>query len=162
MTGVDGLPAEPSTTWIGLAVDTMALLRRLDSGDVLVAIEAAVGGRAGSIDGASVPVGRVAGAVGRPLERVADRALGDLRSVASKSGASVCSDAIAESVWVRWSKTMTRSVSRNAATGAPTGSFVGSGTVGSKDDDGVVGQHADGAADEARQVRQRRDAAGAA
>ena len=39
---------------------------------------------------------------------------------------------------------MTRSVSRKAASGVPTGSDAGSGTVGSKDDDGVVGEHAHG------------------
>ena len=37
------------------------------------------------------------------------------------------------SVWVRWSKTRTRSLSMNAAVGTPTGSRSGSGTVGSKD-----------------------------
>ncbi len=44
------------------------------------------------------------------------------------------SEAIAEIVWVRWSNTITRSVSKNAAVGAPTGSRSGSGTVGSKID----------------------------
>ena len=37
-------------------------------------------------------------------------------------------------VWVRWSKTRTRSVSMNAAVGTSTGSASGSGTVGSKVD----------------------------
>ena len=48
------------------------------------------------------------------------------------SGASVWSEAIADRVWVRWSKTSTRSVSMKAAVGTPTGSRSGSGTVGSK------------------------------
>ena len=52
----------------------------------------------------------------------------------SRSGASVCSEAMADSVWVRWSKTMTRSVSMNAAVGTATGSRSGNGTVGSKAD----------------------------
>jgi len=42
------------------------------------------------------------------------------------------SEATAESVWVRWSKTRTRSVSWNEAIGTPVGSFASSGTVGSK------------------------------
>ena len=50
----------------------------------------------------------------------------------SRSGASVCSEAIAESWWVRWSNTITRSVSMNAASGTPTGSRAGRGTDGSK------------------------------
>ena len=42
------------------------------------------------------------------------------------------SEAIALSSWLRWSKTSTRSVSMKLASGTPTGSAAGSGTVGSK------------------------------
>ena len=43
----------------------------------------------------------------------------------------MCSEAIADSWWLRWSNTSTRSVSMNAASGTPTGSFSGRGTDGS-------------------------------
>ena len=51
----------------------------------------------------------------------------------SRSGASVWSEAIALSWWLRWSNTMTRSVSIQLASGTPTGSLSGSGTEGSKE-----------------------------
>ena len=78
------------------------------------------------------------------------------RSPAPRSGsgprgpaASVWSDAMAESWCVRWSKTMTRSVSMNAASGTPTGSRSGRGTDGSNVGDRVVAERADRAAGEA-------------
>ena len=71
----------------------------------------------------------------------------------------MCSEAIADSVWVRWSKTRTRSVSMNAAVGTPTGSRSGSGTRRLEAADRVVGEGADGAAGEARHALGRLDAA---
>ena len=65
-------------------------------------------------------------------------------------GRPVWSDAIADSVWVRWSKTRTRSVSMNAAVGVPTGSASGSRHGRLEDRDRVVGERPDGAAGEPR------------
>ncbi len=88
------------------------------------------------------------------------------RSPARRSGSgprgrsvSVWSDAIALRVWVRWSKTRTRSVSMNAAIGTPTGSRSGSGHARLEGVDRVVGQGADGAAGEARHAFGRQDPA---
>ena len=70
--------------------------------------------------------------VGRPVRsRASKMARSAMAYRPSMSGASVWSEATAESVWVRWSKTRTRSVSWKAAIGTPIGSFAGSGTVGS-------------------------------
>ena len=84
-----------------------------------------------AVAAAAAPPASSAGLAGRPLERLEDRGLGD-PVAALEVGASVWSEAIADSVWVRWSKTRTRSVSMKAAIGTPTGSCSGSGTVGSK------------------------------
>ncbi len=84
------------------------------------------------------PFVRVAGpassaALGRAVFSSASKiAASAIRYRPSRSAASVCRDAIADSVWVRWSKTRTRSVSMKAAIGTPIGSRSGSGTVGSK------------------------------
>ena len=55
---------------------------------------------------------------------------------------------MATRVWVRWSKTRTRSVSMNAAIGTPTGSRVGQRHARLEDRDRVVGERTDRAAGE--------------
>ena len=66
---------------------------------------------------------------------------------------------MADSVWVRWSKTRTRSVSMKAAAGTPTGSRSGSGTGRLEGRHRVIGERPDGAAGEAGHPLGRLDAA---
>ena len=141
------------------------VLGDLDGPDVLVAAEARLDrpGRSSPPSGAG-PAGAGRDQLGG--RRAVPSARAPRRSPARRCGSgprgrgvSVWSEAIADSVWVRWSKTRTRSVSMKAAIGTPTGSASGSGTVGSNVDDRVVGEGADGPAGEARHPLDRLDAA---
>ena len=107
------------------------VLRDLDRADVLVAPEAGldrVAGRAPAAGRAArwrrrrASRPRSAGRSARAPRRSPPRRSG---SGPRGPGASVWSEAIAHRVWVRWSKTRTRSVSMNAAVGTPTGSRSG-------------------------------------
>ena len=96
--------------------------------------------RPGRGDGGAAPR-RSPGVASPPASSAAEAgpsAPGPRRSPARRSGSGrrgpaprVWSDAIADSWWVRWSNTMTRSVSMKLASGTPTGSRSGSGTDGS-------------------------------
>ena len=85
-----------------------------------------------SAAGPRATVAVISAALGRAVRSSASNtARSAIRYRPSRSGASVCSDAIAESWCVRWSNTSTRSVSMNEASGTPTGSRSGRGTDGS-------------------------------
>ena len=154
-----------STTWIAspAAIASFALTHRVD---VAVAAEARVdvllvtAARRRSAVAAGARR-RELGRAGprRPLQRLEDRPLGD-PVAALEVGRVRVERRDRLSVWVRWSKTRTRSLSMNAAVGTPTGSRSGSGTRGLERGDRVVRERADRTAREARHALRGQDACG--